>query len=151
MHEVRRFFWDEPYLFMTYMKRMICRYIPEMEMISIHGAFHAVPIRGHHGGTRISHKILQCGYYWLTVYKDAHDFALAYDQCQCHKNISRHHELYLTPNYKLELFDVWGIDFMNPLVSSYGMKYILVVVEYVSKWMELVALPNNKGRSVISF
>ena len=36
---------------------------------------------------------------------------------------------------ELELFDVWGMDFIGPFMSSFGMKYILVVVDYVSKWV----------------
>ena len=51
----------------------------------------------------------------------------------------------------IELFDVWGIDFMGPFVSSHGMKYILVVVDYVSKWVEAIALANNEGKSVTGF
>ena len=51
----------------------------------------------------------------------------------------------------IELFDVWGIDFMDPFVSSHGMKYILVAVDYVSKWVEAIALTNNEGKSVTAF
>ncbi|XP_060210188.1 uncharacterized protein LOC132637057 [Lycium barbarum] len=53
--------------------------------------------------------------------------------------------------FLIELFDVWGIDFMGPFVSSYSNRYILVAVDYVSKWVEAVALPNNEGRSVTVF
>ena len=49
------------------------------------------------------------------------------------------------------LFDVWAIDFMVPFVCSHGMKYILVAVDYVSKWMEAIALANNERRSVTAF
>lgn len=38
---------------------------------------------------------------------------------------------------------------MGPFVSSYGNRYILVVVDYVSKWVEAVVLPNNEGTSVV--
>ena len=51
----------------------------------------------------------------------------------------------------IELFDVWGIDFMGPFVSSHGMKYILVAVDYVSKLVEAIALANNEGKSVTTF
>ena len=51
----------------------------------------------------------------------------------------------------IDLFDVWGIDFMGPFVSSHGMKYILVAVYYVSKWVEDIALANNEGKSVTTF
>ncbi|XP_070002120.1 uncharacterized protein [Nicotiana sylvestris] len=44
-----------------------------------------------------------------------------------------------------------GIDFMGPFVSSYGNTYILVVVYYVSKWIEVLTLPNNEARSVVAF
>jgi hypothetical protein len=45
----------------------------------------------------------------------------------------------LTYNLQVELFDVWGIDFMGPFQKSYDCEYILVAVDYVSKWVE--ALP----------
>ena len=44
---------------------------------------------------------------------------------------------------EIELFDIWGIDFMRPFVSSFGNKYISVVVDCVSKWVEAMALPKN--------
>ena len=40
---------------------------------------------------------------------------------------------------------------MGPFVSSHGMKYILVAVDYVSKWVEAIALANNEGKSVTVF
>ncbi|GJR78814.1 reverse transcriptase domain-containing protein [Tanacetum coccineum] len=43
-----------------------------------------------------------------------------------------------------EIFDVWGIDFMGPFPSSHGNKYILVAVDYLSKWVEVKALPTNE-------
>ena len=46
----------------------------------------------------------------------------------------------------IDLFDVWGIDFMGPFVSSQGMKDILLAVDYVSKWVVSIALANNEGR-----
>ncbi|XP_070032677.1 uncharacterized protein [Nicotiana tomentosiformis] len=49
----------------------------------------------------------------------------------------------LTTILEIDIFDVWGIDFMGPFVSSCGNTYILVAVDYVSKWVEAVALPNK--------
>nr|GEU60719.1 reverse transcriptase domain-containing protein [Tanacetum cinerariifolium] len=48
-------------------------------------------------------------------------------------------------------FDVWGIDFMGPFPSSKGNKYILVAVDYLSKWVEAKALPTNNARVVCKF
>nr|GEW48479.1 retrovirus-related Pol polyprotein from transposon 17.6 [Tanacetum cinerariifolium] len=50
-----------------------------------------------------------------------------------------------------EIFDVWGIDFMGPFPSSRGNRYILVAVDYVSKWVEAKALPTNDARVVVKF
>nr|GEY13759.1 reverse transcriptase domain-containing protein [Tanacetum cinerariifolium] len=50
-----------------------------------------------------------------------------------------------------EIFDVWGIDFMGPFSSSKGNKYILVAVDYLSKWVEANALPTNDARVVVKF
>ena len=36
---------------------------------------------------------------------------------------------------EVELFDVWGIDFMGPFPHSFGFVYILLVIDYVSKWV----------------
>nr|GEY41405.1 reverse transcriptase domain-containing protein [Tanacetum cinerariifolium] len=47
-----------------------------------------------------------------------------------------------------EIFDVWGIDFMGPFPSSRGNKYILVAVDYLSKWVEAKTLPTNDTRVV---
>lgn len=52
---------------------------------------------------------------------------------------------------EVELFDVWGIDFMGPFPSSFGKNYILVAVDYVSKWVETVALPTNDSKVVVTF
>ncbi|KAL5565157.1 hypothetical protein UlMin_028321 [Ulmus minor] len=57
----------------------------------------------------------------------------------------------LTNILVIELFDVWGIDFMGPFPPSFSNKFILVAVDYVSKWVEAVALPTNDSRVVIRF
>ncbi|GJW90013.1 reverse transcriptase domain-containing protein [Tanacetum coccineum] len=50
-----------------------------------------------------------------------------------------------------EIFDMWGIDFYGPFPSSRGNKYILVAVDYLSKWVEAKALPTNDARVVCKF
>ena len=53
---------------------------------------------------------------------------------------------------EVELFDVWGIDFMGPFpISSDGYPYILVVVDYVSKWVEVIATRTNDARTILKF
>ncbi|XP_016706945.1 uncharacterized protein [Gossypium hirsutum] len=52
---------------------------------------------------------------------------------------------------EVELFDVWGIDLMGPFPPSWGNIYILVAVNYVSKWVEAMALPKNDANSVLKY
>ena len=40
----------------------------------------------------------------------------------------------LKSNLQVEIFDVWGVDFMGPFPMSEHCEYILVAVDYVSKW-----------------
>lgn len=49
---------------------------------------------------------------------------------------------------EVEIFDVLGLDFMRPFPKSLGYEYILVAVEYISKWVETKALLN---KSVVNF
>lgn len=50
---------------------------------------------------------------------------------------------------EVELFDVWSIDCMGPFPPSYGSKYILVAVDYVSKWMEEIPSQTCDAKTVI--
>ncbi|XP_070015045.1 uncharacterized protein [Nicotiana sylvestris] len=66
-------------------------------------------------------------------------------------NVNKLYEMPMNPIQEVEVFDVWGIDFMGPFISSFANKYILVVVDYVSKWVEAEALPTNDARVVVGF
>ena len=50
-------------------------------------------------------------------------------------NISKRHEMPLEGILVVQIFDVWGIDFMGPFPSSFGNIYILLTADYVSKWV----------------
>jgi len=55
------------------------------------------------------------------------------------------------PILVVELFDVWGIDFMGPFPNSHGYLYILVAIDYVSKWVEAIACKTTDHRVVLEF
>ncbi|XP_070032479.1 uncharacterized protein [Nicotiana tomentosiformis] len=65
--------------------------------------------------------------------------------------ITKKHEMPLQNILAVELFDVWGIDFMGPFPYFNGHSYILVAVDYVSKWVEAIALPTNDAKVVVNF
>ncbi|XP_017635618.1 uncharacterized protein LOC108477606 [Gossypium arboreum] len=56
--------------------------------------------------------------------------------------------LFKQPIMEVELFDVWGMDFMGPFPSSFGNIYILVAVDYVLKWVEAVAVPKDDESAI---
>ncbi|RDX71760.1 hypothetical protein CR513_48843, partial [Mucuna pruriens] len=62
--------------------------------------------------------------------------------------ISRRHEMPQQPILFYEVFDVWGIDFMGPFLVSNRYFYILLAVDYVSRWVEVVATKTNDAKVV---
>ena len=66
-------------------------------------------------------------------------------------NISRRLEMPLQGILVVQLFDVWGMDFMGPFPASFGNIYILLVVDYVSKWVEAASCPQNDANTVVGF
>ncbi|GKA08753.1 reverse transcriptase domain-containing protein [Tanacetum coccineum] len=121
--DVKHYFWDDLYL----------------------------PTGGHHGANYTTKKVFDSGFYWLTIYRDAHDMVKSFDSCQRQGKISQKNKMPQNAIQVCEIFDVWGIDFMGPLPSSRGNKYILVAVNYLSKWVEEKALPTNDDRVVVKF
>nr|GEY60988.1 reverse transcriptase domain-containing protein [Tanacetum cinerariifolium] len=93
------------------------------EAIDILNACHSGPIGGHYGANYTAKK----------------------------GKISQRDEMPQNSIHVSEIFDVWGIDFMGPFPSSKGNKYILVAVDYLSKWVEAKALPTNDARVVVKF
>ena len=75
----------------------------------------------------------------------------ACDRCQRLGKLSLRHMMPLNLILVVELFDVWGIDFMGPFPTSYGHTYILVGVDYVSKWVEAIPCKTNDHRVVLKF
>ena len=73
------------------------------------------------------------------------------DKCQRLGKISRRNMMPLNPILVIELFDVWGIDFMGPFPTSFGYIYILVGVDYVSKWVEAVPCGAADHKTILKF
>ena len=67
------------------------------------------------------------------------------------RKITKRDMIPLNPILEVEIFDVWGIDFMGPFPSSFGNQYILVAVNYVSKWVYTVPTKTNDYRVAVKF
>nr|GEV77249.1 reverse transcriptase domain-containing protein [Tanacetum cinerariifolium] len=121
------------------------------EAVNILTAFHSGPTGGHYGANYTANKVFDSGFYWPTIYKDAFELVKNYDSCQRQGKISQRDEMPQNAIQVCEIFDVWGIDFMGPFLNSKGNKYILVAVDYISKWVEAKGLPINDARIVVKF
>ncbi|GJZ23831.1 reverse transcriptase domain-containing protein [Tanacetum coccineum] len=149
--DLKHYFWEEPYLFKVCSDGMIRCCISEPETRTILDQCHHRPTGGHYGPNITAKKVLDSGFYWPTIIKEAHTLVRLREACQKTRNISKHDEISLNNIQVCEIFDIWGIDFMGPFSKSYKFEYILVAVDYVSKWAEAQALPTNDARVVVTF
>ncbi|GJX91789.1 reverse transcriptase domain-containing protein [Tanacetum coccineum] len=149
--DVKHYFWDDPFLFKICADQMIRRCVHGKEALDILEACHNGPTGGHHGANLTAKKVFDAGFFWPSIYKDAHELVKNCDSCQRQGKISQRDEMPQNSIQVCEIFDVWGIDFMGPFPSSRGNKYILVAVDYLSKWVEAKALPTNDARVVCKF
>ena len=106
---------------------------------------------GHFASQKTAIKVLQVGFYWPSLFKDAYTMCKQCDKCQRLGKISRHHMMPLNPILAVELFDVWGIDFMGPFPTSFRYTYILVGVDYVSKWVEAMSCRAANHKAILKF
>ena len=151
LSQVRHYYWDEPELFRYCADQIIRRCVPEEEYESILSFSHSLACGGHFSSRKTAAKVLQSGFYWPTLHRDAHEFCRRCIRCQQIGNMSKRDMMPLLPILIVEIFDVWGIDFMGPFPPSFGNLYILVAVDYVSKWVEAVATKTNDHRVVLKF
>nr|GEV87231.1 reverse transcriptase domain-containing protein [Tanacetum cinerariifolium] len=117
--DVKRYFWDDPFLFKICADQVIRRCVQGPEAVDILKACHNAPTGGHHDLNYTTKK----------------------------QKISQRDEMPRNSIQVCEIFDVYGIDFMWPFPPSQGNKYILVVVDYLSKWVEAKELPTNDAQA----
>ena len=148
---LKHYYWEEPILYRHCVDQVIRRCVPEDEMNSVLSHCHTLPCGGHFGGQRTAAKVLQSGFYWPTLFKDAHHFVSTCDKCQRMGGISRKDKPPMHPILEVELLDLWGLDFMGPFPLSYNNLYILLAVDYVLKWVEAILTRTNDAKVVAQF
>ena len=150
-HELKYYFWEEPLLFhvrYNQIIRMMCcggrtrRYIIDVSLISMWRTLcHLKDSR--QDFTKqflLAHHLQGC-----------HHFYTECLQCQTTLKISKRDEMPMRSILEVEIYDLWGIDFMGPFSPSDGKEYILVAVDYVSKWVEAIPIKINTHRKVLKF
>ncbi|GKA99241.1 reverse transcriptase domain-containing protein [Tanacetum coccineum] len=148
--DVKHYFWDNHYLFRIGADQVIRQCVYGQEAVDILTAYHNRPTGGHHGANYTAKKFFDSEFYWPTIYRDAHEVIWC-DACQRQGKISQKDEMPQNAIQVCQIFDVWGINFMGPFPSSRGNKYILMAVDYLSKWVEAKSLPINDARVVVKF
>ncbi|GAU49235.1 hypothetical protein TSUD_183260 [Trifolium subterraneum] len=110
-------------------------------------------INGQHiGGRSLARKALRAGYYWSTMQKDAKDHVLKCDKCQ------RHGDMHIAPANELKTlispwpFAWWGMDILGPFsTAARQVKYLIVVVDYFTKWIEAEPLAKIGAPHILRF
>ena len=123
----------------------------EAKQLGILSHCHENACGGHFASQKTARKVLQFGFHWPSLFKDAHTMCKECDKCQRLGKISRRHMMPLNPILVVDLFNVWGIDFMGAFPSSLGYLYILVGVDSVFKWVEGVPCRAADHRVVLKF
>ena len=150
-YDVRHYFWEEPQLFHVGADQIIRQCVPEEEQEHILAICHSSLCGGYFVSRKTGAKVLQSCFYWPTLFKDAIKYCKECLKCQSALNISKRDEMPLQTIFEVEIFYLWGIDFMGPFPPSEGKEYILVAVDYVSKWVEAIPTRTNDHRVVNKF
>ncbi|XP_022158092.1 uncharacterized protein LOC111024661 [Momordica charantia] len=108
---------------------------------------------GNHSGARsLSAKVVRQGYYWPTVEHDAKQFVKTCDNCQRFASIIHQPPELLTPISAPWPFAQWGVDIIGPFPLGKGQtKFVVVAVDYFTKWAEAEALSHITKSRVTSF
>ena len=110
-------------------------------------------ICGNHSGSRsLVHKLVRARYYWPTMQKDAKTYVKTWDKCQRFSNIIRQPTEELTPMMASWPFAQWGLDIMRPFLTVLRqLKFLVVGIDYFTKWVEGEALATIMEKNVRGF
>ncbi|KAG7552152.1 Reverse transcriptase domain [Arabidopsis thaliana x Arabidopsis arenosa] len=97
----------------------------------------------HSGGRSLAFKVKRYGYFWPTLIADCEEYARKCEQCQKHAPSIHQPTKLLSSVSSPYPFMKWSMDIIGPLhVSTRGVKFVLVLTDYFSKWVEAAAYVN---------
>ena len=106
----------------------------------------------HSGAISLIHKVVRAGFYWPTIQADAKAYVKVCDQCQRFSNIPRQPSEYLTPMTALCPFAQSCLDILGPFpIGIRQMKFLVVGIDYFTKWVEAELLISITQRNVKNF
>ncbi|GJU47664.1 reverse transcriptase domain-containing protein [Tanacetum coccineum] len=91
--DVKHYFWDDPYLFRICADQIIQRCVHGQKANDIIKACHEGPTGGHHSANLTARKVFDAGFFWSTIYRDAHTMIKSCDMCQRQGKISQRDEM----------------------------------------------------------
>ena len=148
--DIKKYYFDDPYLF-KYCPDQLLRCVSNDDQIGVLTFCHSEACGGHFSARKMMDKILQAGFYWPTLFKDCFDFCKTSTRCQQLGGITKRNMMPLTPILINEIFDCRGLDFMGHFPPSCGYLYILLAVDYVSKWVEVIPMRINDHTVALKF
>nr|GEZ65356.1 reverse transcriptase domain-containing protein [Tanacetum cinerariifolium] len=104
--DVKHYFWYDPYLFRICADQIIRRCVHGQEAFEVLKACHEGPTRGHHSANLTVKNVFDAGFFWPSIYRDAHDMIRTYDMCQRQGKISQRHEMPQNTIQVCEIFDI---------------------------------------------
>ena len=105
----------------------------------------------HSRGKSLAHKVLRQGYFWPTLRTDAMAFTRKCDKRQRFSNTPKSHPVKLVSMTSPWPFAIWGIDLIGPLPTRPAFKYVVVAVDYFTKWAEAKTLATILSKKVQNF
>ncbi|XP_022014324.1 uncharacterized protein K02A2.6-like [Helianthus annuus] len=106
----------------------------------------------HFGARSVVAKLMNLGYFWPSMHRDAAEQLKKCDVCQIHAPVPKSPKHDLVPITSAWPFYKWGMDIVGPFPPSKGgVKFLLVAIDYFTKWPEVKPLAKITGKQVIDF
>jgi hypothetical protein len=139
-------YWKDPLGFL-----LVC--LVESETEEVISEFHEEVCGGHHAWRETTYKIMRPGYYWLKLFSDVNAKVRTYNPCELFIGKHKLPTLPLVPVKTEAPFQQWGLDFIGEINphSSAQHKWILISIDYFTKWVEAIPTRREMDSVVIDF
>ena len=129
------------------------RCLKKDEVDEVMKEIHAGVCGSHMNGIILAKKIVRQGYYWMSMEKDCIQTVRQCHQCQIYGNLNHLPPTMLNSLSSPWPFAAWGIDIIGEIRpnASNGHKYIVVVIDYFSRWIEVESFATLKAKQMAKF